>query len=98
MYWNTMRSPGETMRLGRLRHQRGFVEAREDQLQLARIGVDVADGEDAGHRGLELLGVDRDQVVVELEPPVGDRAELHGQAEERQQRVAGIECLLARRP
>ena len=36
-----------------LRHQRALVEAGQDQLELARIGVDVADGEDAGHAGLE---------------------------------------------
>ena len=51
--------------------------------------VDVADGEDAGLAGLELLGVDGDQVLVEVEAPVGDRSELHGEPEERQQRVAG---------
>src|SRR4051812_29704999 len=34
-----------------LRRERTLVEAREDQLQLARIGVDVADREDAGHVG-----------------------------------------------
>jgi hypothetical protein len=29
-----------------LRHERRFVEARQDQLELARIDIDVADGED----------------------------------------------------
>ena len=28
-----------------LRHERGLVEAREDELELARIAVDVADGD-----------------------------------------------------
>ena len=42
-----------------------------------------------GRRGLELLGVGRDQVLVEVQPPIGDRPELHGQPEEGQQRVAG---------
>ena len=72
-----------------LRHQRDFVEAGQDQLELARIGVDVADREDAGNVGLERLGADRDQVVLQVDAPVGDRPELHGQAEERQDRVAG---------
>ena len=64
------------------------MEAGQDQLQLAGIGVDVADREDAGHVGLKGAGVDRDQVVLELQAPIGDRAELHGQAEERQHRIA----------
>src|SRR5215213_3624993 len=53
-----------------LRRQRALVEAGEDQLQLARIGVDVADGEDAGNVGLELLRVDWDQVLVQVQPPI----------------------------
>src|SRR3954453_9078210 len=44
-----------------LGRERAFVEAGEDELELARVVVDVADREDAGGRGLELLGVDRDQ-------------------------------------
>src|SRR5216684_1277936 len=40
-----------TMRL--LCHQRTFVEAAQDQLQLAGIGVDVADPKNSGHVGLE---------------------------------------------
>ena len=67
-----------------LRHERALVEARQDQLQLARIGIDVADGEDALLARLELLRVDGNQVLFEIEPPIGDRAELHGEAEERQ--------------
>src|ERR1700760_204494 len=59
-----------------LRHQRAFVEAAQDQLELARIGVDVADGEDAGDVGLERLGLDRDQVFLELDAPVAHRTEL----------------------
>src|SRR5215217_1575607 len=55
-------------RLGGLGHQGRFVEAGKDKLQLARIGIDIADGKNAGHRGLELLGIDHDGVVVEFEP------------------------------
>jgi hypothetical protein len=65
------------------------VKARQDQLQLARIPVDVADRENSGHRSLEFLGVDRDQVLVEIEAPFGDRPELHGKPEERQHPRAG---------
>ena len=43
-----------------------------------------------GELRLELLGIDGDQVLVEIEPPVGDGSELHGEPEERQQPVAGI--------
>ena len=41
-----------------------------------------------GVAGLELLGVGRDQVLVQVQAPVGDRPELHRQAEERQHVVA----------
>src|SRR4029450_4587136 len=70
-----------------LRHQCRLVEAGADQVERARIGVDVADGEDAGNAGLERAGADRDQLVLHLQPPVSDRAELHGEAEERQDRI-----------
>src|SRR5437879_9509951 len=39
--------------VGLLRHQRTFVEAAQDQLQLAGIGVDIADGENSRDAGLE---------------------------------------------
>ena len=45
-----------------LRRQCALVKAAQDQLELARIGVDIADGEDALLAGLEFGGVDRDQV------------------------------------
>src|SRR3712207_3093822 len=52
--------------LGGLGHQGRFVEAGKNELQLARIGVDVTDRKDAGLGGLELLGIDRYQVFVEV--------------------------------
>ena len=81
-----------------LRHQRRLVEAREDELELAGIGVDVADGENAGHAGLEFLRIDRDQVLVELQSPIGDRPELHGEPEERQHASVGCSKWRRRRP
>src|SRR5262245_55710051 len=69
--------------MGLLRHERRLVEARQDELELAWIGVDIADGEDALLVRLEFLGVDRDEVLVQLEAPIGYRAELHGEPEER---------------
>src|SRR5688572_30276663 len=57
-----------TVRL--LRHQRRLVKAGQDQLQLARIGVDVADREDTRLAGLERAGIDRDQILVEAKAPV----------------------------
>src|SRR5690349_10092286 len=45
--------------MGFLRHQRALVEAAQDQLDLAGIGIDVADGEDAGYVGLERGRLDR---------------------------------------
>src|SRR5436190_7456911 len=70
--------------VGGLRHQRHLVKARQDELQLAGVGVDVADGEDARFAGLELLGIHGDEVLIQVEPPIGDRPELHGEPEEGQ--------------
>src|SRR5262245_62224454 len=73
-----------------LRHQRALVEARENELELAGVPIDVADREDARHVRFERAGVDRDQFAVfELDAPVGDRPELHGEPEEWQDRIAG---------
>src|SRR4051794_16627760 len=57
-----------------LAHQRRLVESGQDQLELAGIGADVANGENPGLVGGELGRVDRDQVAIEVEPPLGDRA------------------------
>src|SRR5665213_3715381 len=67
-----------------LRHQGDLVETGQNELELAWIGIDVADRENAGDVGLKRADVDRDQLVVHLEAPVGDRSEFHGQSEERQ--------------
>src|SRR4029077_8142757 len=80
--------------LNRERGQRRLVEPGQDQLLLARVGIDVADGEDAGHAGLELLGVDLQRALLQSEPPLGDRPELRMQPEEHQQLV-GLECAQA---
>src|SRR5438309_1369182 len=79
----------------RLRHQGGFVEAAEDQLELAGVSIDVADREDPRLRALELGSIDRDQVFMQVDPPIRDRAELHGEAEERENTAAGNRALLA---
>ena len=56
--------------------ERGLMETRQDQLQLARIGVDVADGENARNARFELRRVDGDQILMEIDAPVwrSDRA------------------------
>ena len=65
------------------------MKSGQDQLELARIPVDVADGENARHAGLEVFGIYRDIfIVLQLEAPIGDRTELHRQAEERQHQIA----------
>ena len=51
------------------------MEAADDQLFLARIGVDVAHREHAGQLRLVALGVDRHLLALQRQPPVGDRAE-----------------------
>src|ERR1700681_1084883 len=59
-----------------LGHQRAFVEAAQDQLQLAGIGVDVADRKNAGYAGLKSRGLDRHKVILKRNAPVRDRPEL----------------------
>src|SRR5688572_4622832 len=74
-------------RIDAVRGHRGLGEAAQDELQLAGIARDVADGEDAGRARRTGLGRDRDMVVVEVEAPTGDRPEIHREAEERQQHI-----------
>src|SRR6476646_8047248 len=71
----------------RERGERRLVEAADDELLLARIGVDVADREDPGRRGLEARGVDDDLLLLEREAPVRDRPELRAPAEQDEERV-----------
>jgi hypothetical protein len=77
-------------RVDRMRGQRRFGEARQDQFELAGINGDVADREEAGARGHAGRGIDADPVVVDIEPPGGERAEIGREAEERQQAI-GLE-------
>src|SRR3546814_17290875 len=64
------------------------MEAGQDHLQLPGIPVDIADGEDARLGRLELLGIRRDQVLVQVQAELGDRTQLHRQSVEGEQRVA----------
>nr|GEU28069.1 hypothetical protein [Tanacetum cinerariifolium] len=78
----------ENVRRGAKGSQGCFVEARQDQLFLARIGVDVADGKDARHIGFELLRVlHLELAALDVQAPLGDRAQLWRQAVEHQQHV-----------
>src|SRR5579863_5885267 len=52
--------------------ERSLVKAAQDELLLARIGVDVADREDAGNAGLEFLRIHLERPLLELHAPVGD--------------------------
>ena len=55
--------------MGALRRQRRLVEAAQDELEFSRISVDVADREIAGMVGLELFGVDGNEVFVKVSGP-----------------------------
>ena len=44
--------------------ERGLMEPGQDELQLAGIGVDVADGENARNAGLEFRRIDGNQVFM----------------------------------
>jgi hypothetical protein len=87
VYCSSTRFSGKTFGRRAEGGQRRFVEARQDELLLARVGVDVAHREDARDAGLELLGVDHDLLALDAQAPFGDRAQLGAQAEEHQQHV-----------
>src|SRR6476619_8595518 len=71
----------------RERGERRLVEAADDELLLARVGVDVADREDPRRRGLEARRVDEELLLLERQAPVGDRPELRAPAEQDEERV-----------
>src|SRR6266568_7597205 len=75
------RFAGMDERMDRVRRERGLGKAREDQLELAGIGGDVADRENPRPRGGAGRGVDADPMVVEVEPPCRERAEIGGEPE-----------------
>src|SRR6266511_2126727 len=70
-----------------LSHQCCLMKAGEDKLELARIAIDVADCENTGNRSLEFCSVDRDQVFVKVDSPIGHRSKLHGETEKRQHAI-----------
>src|SRR5437868_12835044 len=51
---------GEDVMIGLLRHQRHLVEAAQDELDLARVPIDVAYRENPALARLEFFRVDRD--------------------------------------
>src|SRR5215469_2409536 len=70
--------------------ERRLVKSGQDELLLARVGVDVADGEHAEETRLELLGIHRERALLECQTPLSDRTELWMQPEEHQQ-LLGLE-------
>lgn len=70
------------------RHQCSLMKPGQYQSELARIPGNVANGEKAFCRGLELLGVDRNEAFLLVDPPIGHGCRCQGQAEHRQQACA----------
>ena len=68
------------------------METGEDQLELARIGIDIAYRKQAGNTRFEGAGVGRDQLVLHFQAPVRHWTELHGEAEATFEE-AGIEFI-----
>jgi len=56
------------------------MKSAEDELLLARVVVDIANGVDPGRTRLEFLRIDIDGLAVYVEAPFRDRAEFGGQA------------------
>ncbi len=79
----------------RVRGDRRFAEALQDQLELARIVRHVPDREHAGKARLAGRRIDPDVVHLQIEPPAGDRAEIGRKAEKREQRVGRQKLCLA---
>src|SRR5690242_4248182 len=67
----------------------GLTEPLQDQLQLAWIVNDIADCEDAWHRGLAGRWIDLHMMLLAIQSPGGDRTEIHRQTEEWQQDIRG---------
>ena len=67
--------------------ERTFMEARQDELLLARIGIDVANSEDTRDVRFKASRVDNDLLTFQGEAPVFDRAKLGLQAKEDQEVV-----------
>ena len=60
--------------------QGSLMKAAQDELLFAGVGVDVADGKDAGHIGGKGFGVDHQLLALHRQAPVGNRAELGREA------------------
>src|ERR1700688_3948125 len=69
--------------------ERRFVKAAQDELFLAGIMVDVADGEDAGGAGLEFLGIHLERAFFQIQAPFRDGAQLRMQPVEREYLIGG---------
>src|ERR1700723_3409014 len=70
------------MMLNRKRRQRSFMKAAQDEFFLARVRIDVADGEDSRNAGLKLLGVDLERPLFHLQAPFRNGPKLRMQAKE----------------
>src|ERR671922_46569 len=74
---------------GVVRRNRGLAHADRDQRDLALVPGGVAGRVDPRQARLAGLGVDLDlPLALELQPPLGDRAEVRVEAEQRDQRLA----------
>lgn len=64
------------------------METGQNELQLAGVVADIADGEHAARAGLELLGIHRNQVLMQVEPEGSHRPQLHGEPIKSQKPIA----------
>ena len=77
------------------RRERGFMKAAQDELLLAGIGVDVADGEDSRDAGLELLGIHLERPLLQLHAPLGDGARASDAGRRKRERDRPDSCSVA---
>ena len=70
-------------------HQRHLVKTAQNELQFARIGVDISNRINAVLISGKFFSIHLNQILVQVQPPIGNGAQLHGQAEKRQKARAG---------
>ena len=73
--------------MGRMGGGGGFGETGQDQFQFTRINGDIADRKQTRPSRRHGGRIDLNQVLVQVQAPIGDRAQLLQQAEERQQGI-----------
>ena len=77
----------ENPRMDRMRRHGRFRKALQNELQLAGIGRNIANGVNTRDAGFKRCGCDADVAAFKAKAPMRNRAEFHGKPEKRQQMI-----------